>query len=193
VAQGPGKRQLPPPQVVALILLTCIITGLIAGAGTQRLVASLVLRGANTPSGISGLSTGSPGNLATATSPPGSSPSAIVTPTSSPQGGLTGFSVQEQVSPAAVSVGQQFTVTATVLAKDSLAPLEGVSCTIGAAGGAKLFADWPAAVLTNTHGIAAWILQAPNVTPGTYQMKVQGDGSRGYYVYVDASIVITGA
>ena len=191
MAQGPGKRQLPPPQVVALVLLTCIITGLIAGAGTQKLVAGLVLRGANTPSGTT--STGSPGNLATVTSTADSSPSAIVTPTSSSQGGLTGFRLQAQVSPAAVSVGQRFTVTATVLAKDSSAPLEGVSCAIGTAGGTKLFADWPAAVLTNTQGIAAWILQAPDVTPGTYQMKVQGDGSRGYYVYVDASIVITGA
>jgi hypothetical protein len=190
VAQGPVKRQ-PPPQVVALILLTCVITGLIAGAGTRQLVAGLALHDSGTSSGIGSRSTGSPGSSATATSIPDPSPSAGATATSSSQGGLTGFSVQAQVSPSSVSVGQRFTVTATALAKDSTAPLEGVSCSIGAAGGATLFAEWPAAVLTNTKGIAAWILQAPNVAPGTYQMKVQGNGSRGYYVFIDASIVIT--
>jgi hypothetical protein len=101
--------------------------------------------------------------------------------------------LQVQVSPASVSQGQQFTVTATVLAKDGITPLAGASCAISAASGPSLFTSWPTAIVSNTQGIAAWTLQAPAVAPGRYEMRVQGNGSRGYYVYVDASIVIAAA
>jgi hypothetical protein len=187
VAQGPGKRQ-PPPQVVALILLICTITGLIAGAGTRQLVTSLVLRGIGTPSsiGAQGTSTGSLGNSATVLPDP--SPTIAGTlPPSLPD------KLQVQVSPASVSQGQQFTITVTVLAKDGTTPIEGVPCSIAAAtvGGVQLFTDWPPAVVSNAQGLATWTLQAPDVTPGRYSVKITATASDGYYVYVVEYIVIS--
>jgi hypothetical protein len=171
----------------------CIVTGLIAGAGTRQLVAGLVLRGAGTPAGIGESSgTSSPGNPGTVTGRPDPSPSTTDTPTSAP-GELGAFTLQVQVLPASVSAGQHFTVTATVLAKDHITPLEGVSCTIGAAGNAKLLTVWPAAVVSDARGMAAWTLAAPNVTPGTYDMEVKGTGSSGYWYYTYASITISPA
>lgn len=188
MAQGPGKRQPPPPQVVALILLTCVITGLIAGAGTRQLVAGLVLHGSGTPSGIGARSTGtsSPGNAAT-TAP---DPSPTIAGTLPPS--LPG-ELQVQVSPTSVSQGQQFTITVTVLAKGSATPIEGVPCSIGAAttGGVQLFTDWPPAVISNAQGIATWTLQAPDVTPGRYSVKITATSPGGYYVYVVDYIVIS--
>jgi hypothetical protein len=174
--------------VVALILLICIITGLIAGAGTRQLVAGLVLRGAGTPSSTGAQGTSSLGNSPTATSAPDPSPTIAGTLSPSLPGEL-----QVQVSPASVTQGQQFTITVTVLATGGTNPIEGDSCSIGAAatGGAQLFTDWPPAVVSNAQGKATWTLQAPNVTPGRYAVKITATTPDAYYIYVVQYITIS--
>jgi hypothetical protein len=192
VARDPGLRQSLPPIVVGILLLACTVSGLATGVGVHRLVDS---------AGLGGTNPGSQGNHASSTVGPDTTPTASV----SPGGGLptvtagtqsTGFSLSAQVSPTLVAVGRQFRVTVTVIAHDGKTPLGGVRCTLGPPGngrgsGPSLFSQWPAAVVSNSHGTAVWVLQVPNVPAGTYQLVVSATGTREYYTWVVIGINIT--
>jgi hypothetical protein len=186
VADRPPLRQ--PPGVVAAVLLTCALVGLLAGVGTRQVVTRLT-NAANL--GRNGLGPNSTTSAVTPTSTAGSLPSP--TATTGTTGEFTGFTVRAQVSPASVAPGQQFTITATVIAKDGVTPLGGVLCSIGAPGGgtASLFPQWPAGKVSDTNGEAVWTLLAPSVASGTYSIKVTATGTRWFY-YALVSVTLSG-
>jgi hypothetical protein len=186
VADRPPLRQ--PPGVVAAVLLVCALVGLLAGVGTRQLVTRLT--NATNP-GQNALGPYGTTSAASPTSTAESLPSPLAT--TGTTGELTGFTLRAQVSPASVAPGQQFTITATVIAKDGVTKLGGVLCSIGATGGGNgsLFSQWPAGKVSDTNGEAVWILQAPNVAPGTYSIKVTGTGTRWFY-YALVSVTISG-
>lgn len=190
MARDPGLRQSLPPVALAILLLACTVSGLAAGAGTRRLVDSARF----------GAVSGTQGTHATGSIGPATTPAASASPggglptaTLSPQ--LTGFSLSEQVSPTAVKVGQQFSVVATVTAYNSGTPLGGIRCTLGPpaivkGSGPSLFTRWPQPVLSDSQGKATWVLQAPNVSAGPYQLVVLATGTHGYYVYAEYPVTI---
>jgi hypothetical protein len=177
-----------PPSVVAVVLLICALVGLFAGYGTRQLVTHLT--------NAAELGQGGLGPKSTASAVvPKSSATPLPSPTTAAiPGEYTGFKIQAQVTPASVAPGKHFTITATVIAKDGVTPLGGVLCSIGAAGsgGGSLFAQWPAGIVSNSNGEAAWTLQAPSVAAGTYSVKVSATGYKGYFWFVDVSVSISG-
>jgi hypothetical protein len=190
VARDPGLRQSLPPVVVGILLLACTVSGLAAGVGAHRLVDSV---------GFGHIS-GTQGNHATGSVSPGISPAAsasagggLPTVTVSPQS--TGFSLSAQVSPTAVKVGQQFSVTVTVIAYDGTTPLGSVRCTLGPPGnsrgsGPALFSQWPKSVVSDSAGKVVWVLQAPNMPAGTYQLVVSATGTHGYFYFTVVLLTI---
>jgi hypothetical protein len=192
VARDPGRRQSLPLIVVGILLLACTVSGLATGVGVHRLVNS---------TGFGGTGPGGPGNRATSSVSPDTTPAAsasaggsLSTVTASPQS--TGFGLSAQVSPEAVTVGQQFIVTATVTVYHSSTPLGGVRCTLVPPatvqrGGPSLFAHWPAPVVSDSQGMAVWVLKAPNVSAGSYQLVVLATGTHEYYVYAAVPLTIT--
>jgi hypothetical protein len=171
-----------PPGVVAFVLLVCTLVGLFAGFGTRQLVTRLA-NAANLdqnglgPHGTTGVVI--PTSTATLLPAP-TSPAALSSE-------FTGFSIQAQVSPNPVAPGQQFTITATVIAKDGVTPLGGVSCTIGG----SLLPQWPAGKVSNANGKATWSLRAPSVSKGAYTVKVSATGYKGYFYFTLVSVTIT--
>jgi hypothetical protein len=195
VARDPGLRQALPPIVVGILLLACTVSGLAAGVGARRVVD-------NSGFGpISGTGPGTQGNHATSSVSPDTTPAGsasagggLPTVTASPQS--TGFTLSAQVSPTAVTVGQQFSVTVTVIANDGTTPLGGVRCTLGPPGngrgsGPALFSHWPGPVVSDSQGEGSWTLQAPNVPAGRYQLVVSATGTHGYYTWVVMDITFT--
>jgi hypothetical protein len=196
VARDPGLRQSLPPIVVGILLLACTVSGLAAGVGAHRLVNSAG------SGAISGTGPGTQGNHATSSVSPDTTPAASASaggdglPTVTASAQLTGFFLSAQVSPTAVTVGQQFSVTVTVTAHDGRTPLGGVHCTLGPPGngrgsGPSLFSHWPAPVVSDPKGKAGWVLQAPNMPAGRYELVVSATGTRGYYVYEVVPLTIS--
>jgi hypothetical protein len=168
------------------VLLICSLVGLLAGFGTSKLVSTLA-NAANL--GQNGL-----GPHRTSTVTPTSSAALLPSPTATAiPSDISGFKVQAQVSPTAVVPGQQFTVTATVIAKDGVTPLGGILCTLGGTGGGNrsLFPQWPAGIVSNSNGEATWTLVAPHVSAGTYNVKVSATGADWSY-YIITSVTISG-
>ena len=188
VAQYSGMRRPPQPLVVALILVVCTATGLVAGVRTRQIINGLAQSSTFIPGGQGGSGTGT---ASTNGIVPTSSPKGNVLPTATPASGtgFTGFTLLVRVSPTVVAPGEQFTVIVTVIAKDRVTPLGGVLCTLG--GSTSLFAKWPAAVLSTVKGRAMWTLQAPNVPVGTYKLEVSANGTRGYFYYTVAFLQIS--
>jgi hypothetical protein len=197
VARDPGLRQSLPPIVVGILLLACTVSGLAAGVGVHRLVNGTGF------GAISGTVPGTQGNHATSSVSPGTSPAASASagggfPTVTVSPRSTGFSLSAQVSPTAVKVGQQFSVTVTVIANDGRTRLEGILCTLGGPStvrppqpGKSLFAHWPAPVVSDSQGKASWTLQAPNVSAGQYELVVTATGTNGYYVYWELTLTMS--
>jgi hypothetical protein len=187
VADRPQLRQ--PPGVVAAVLLICTLVGLLAGVGTRQVVTRLTNA---THLGQDGLGPHGTTSAVTPTSTAG--PLRSPTATAANPGEFSHFTVQAQVSPSSVAPGQQFTITATVIARDGVTPLGGVLCSIGAPGDGNqsLFPQWPAGIVSNTHGEATWTLQAPNVPKGTYYVKVSATAANGNFYFADVSVIISG-
>ena len=187
MADRPQLRQ--PPGVVAAVLLICTLVGLLAGVGTRQLVTRLTNAAHLGQDGL-----GPHGTTSTFTPTSTAGPLRSPTATASIPGEFSGFTLRAQVSLPSVAPGQQFTITATVIAKDGVTPLGGVLCSIGAPGDGNesLFPQWPAGIVSNTNGEATWTLQAPNVPKGTYYVKVSATGVRGYFYFTDASVTISG-
>ena len=176
-----------PPSVVAVVLLICALVGLLAGFGTRQLVTRLTNAADLGQGGLS------PSGTASAVVPTSSATQLPSPTTAAIPGEYTGFKIQAQVTPASVAPGQQFTITATVIAKDGVTPLGGVLCSLGAAGGGgePLFTQWPAGIVSNSNGEAVWTLQAPSVASGTYTIKVTATGTKWFY-YALISVTISG-
>jgi len=190
VARHPGPGQSLPLTVAGLLFLACTVSGLAAGVGVHKLIDS---------AGLGAIGPGTQGNHATSTADPDSSPAAspsagLATVTASPQ--FTGYDLSAQISPAAVAVGQQFIVTATVTVYHSSTPAGGVRCMLGPpaiiqGSGPSLFTQWPAPAVSDSQGKASWVLKAPNGPPGTYQLVVLITGSHEYFIFAEVPLTIT--
>lgn len=189
MARDPGLRQSLPPIVVGILLLACTVSGLATGVGVHRLVNS---------AGLGGTRPGSQGNHATSSAGPDTTPAASASagggglPTVTASAQSTGFKLSLQLSPTAVKAGQQFSLAVTVTANDGRTPLGGIRCTFGSPNvGPSLFVHWPAPVVSDPKGKAGWVLQAPNVPAGMYQLVVSATGTHGYYYYTWVFLTIS--
>ncbi|MFI5273728.1 MAG: hypothetical protein ACHQ4H_11910, partial [Ktedonobacterales bacterium] len=155
---------------------------LAAGASARALAGRALTAGGSAPS-----ATSSPAHHATdtaTTSPVGQAPT-VVPP--------FGFLLTAVISPASVAVGQPFTVTVTVVAKDGVTPLAGVACTMQAAPhAAPLLTAWPAPAVSDVTGKAIWSLTAPAAAPGTYTLDISAVGTGGWQADWRPSVTIVG-
>ena len=171
MAPTPALRAHVSLFVVAMILLVCSATGMLAGTFVHTLASRL--SSDTSPNGpvISGTS---PSGAATATT----TEIAAASPTAGSD--ATAFTLSITLSTHTVSPGATFTVT--VVATTNGAPVTGLTCSLRPpiSGPPGLFSTWPAPVSTDASGQAIWTLTTPAVAPGTYGIEVDAVGGHKY-------------
>ncbi|MGO8946822.1 MAG: hypothetical protein ACLQUY_03970 [Ktedonobacterales bacterium] len=193
MAEHPGLRQSIPPLVIGFILLAFTVTGLAAGVGARHLVDGLAR---SSPSPNSHAEQSASATRTASVQPTAAaqlSPSVEASETATTGAGYTGFTLSVSVSPAVVASGQQFTVTAVVVAHNHVSRLSGVPCTLVSLGsGAFPFTPAPPAKLSDAQGEVSWPLKATTASTGTYTLQVEGTGSLEYYYDVDVTVQVSG-
>ncbi|HEX6542728.1 MAG TPA: hypothetical protein VF040_13315 [Ktedonobacterales bacterium] len=158
--------------MVAIILVACSASGLLAGISAHALATGLGARFGPSGPVISGTPPSHASATATVTSD--------ATATAIAANMATNFMLSVTVSPRELAPGDTFTVTVQATSND--APVSGLSCTLRAptSGPAGLFDTWPAPVTTNDSGEAVWTLTVPSVKSGTYAIEADAVGAHHY-------------
>jgi hypothetical protein len=167
--------------VVAVILLACAATGLVAGSFAHTLARAAGGASATLAPVISG-------------SPPAAAVTATANPTDTatmpPSNTQSGFILAISVSARTLSVGQTFTIT--VNATTNGVPVEGLLCSLRAPvnGPPGLLSAWPAGVTSDAAGQAQWTVTVPSVAPATYGIEAYAVGSHHYEFHRYATVVV---
>jgi len=170
--------------LLAIVLVTCSISGLAAGVYARHLGERLA---AATKTVSAPASSATSRAASTATSVP------LATATVTPQSaGAVAFVLTVSSSPNTLSAGQSFNVSVTALTQNGGAAVVGLRCFMRAPtdGRAPLFQNWPTPQITDANGRATWNLVAPQVASGLYGVEVVAYGVNSYNYFADTFVTI---